>query len=302
MSDSDRELISERRRLLQNPYAYVEHLVASESNSMRSSSISISESRRLLENPYAYLDGSGKYVGASAPPSARPSRWTDGQIEAKAREIHVRLWREREMVWDRNVPTDPVELLDPEVALRMLGFDFEFEEGLGQVRGRNGMIEVAGLIDTHAKVVRVGRQFPAPVRTFTMAHELGHAALHPSLGALHRDRPLDGSPISADRIESEANKFATVFLMPAKLVCTRFAEVFRSEFFELTEETAFAVAGCSLLEFKRRYRSLREISRLLSGAERYDGRHVVALHKQFRVSREPMAIRLEELGLVRVAD
>jgi Zn-dependent peptidase ImmA (M78 family) len=124
----------------------------------------------------------------------------------------------------------------------MVGFDFKVEDGLGLMRGGGGQIEVAGLIDTRGKVVRVGRQFPTSVLAFTAAHELGHAVLHPTLGALHRDKPLDGSPTVGDRAEIEANKFAALFLMPARLVRARFAELFQAERFDLNDETAFALA------------------------------------------------------------
>jgi Zn-dependent peptidase ImmA (M78 family) len=117
---------------------------------------------------------------------------------------------------------------------------------------------------------------------------------------MHRDKPLDGSPASADRVEVEANKFATLFLMPARLVRTRFAELFQAQTFELTEESAFALAGCSLSDFQRSHRTHRHVSRAVASAPRFNGRHFTPLCEQFRVSREAMAIRLEELSLVRV--
>ena len=303
MADSERESISKLRMRLENPYAYIEQLGAAALETDTSTNL-VSASRKLLENPYAYLADHGGYeadvIQGSAHAPAVPSRWSNEQITLKVRELHGRLWRDRQALWSNAVPKDPIELLDPAIALEAIGFRFDLEEGLGQMPGRNGQIEVAGLIDTKAKVVRVGRQFSASVRAFTAAHELGHAVLHPTLDGLHRDKPLDGSPSAADRVEVEANKFATLFLMPARLVCTRFAELFQGEPFELSEESAFALAGCSLSDFNQSQGTRRQLARVLSSAQRYNGRHFTPLNEQFRVSREAMAIRLEELGIVPV--
>lgn len=300
MTNSERELISKRRKLLENPYAFVEQLEAQPPLAGKAAG-GVSARRWLLENPYAYLDGDGEYTVYPPPKQpVRSARWTTDQTEGQVRQLHARLWREREAVWGSSLPSDPVAMLDPVVALGLLGFDFALEEGLGQMPGRSGQIEVAGLIDMKARHVRVGSQFSVPERTFTAAHELGHAVLHPDLGALHRDRPLDGSRVATDRIEVEANKFATLFLMPEKLVRSRFREVFQTEPFDLSEETAFALLGCSLSDLLHLHPTRRQLTRVLASSERFNGRHVVPLHQQFRVSREAMAIRLEELALVPV--
>lgn len=304
MANSDRELILERRKVLENPYAFIEQLevgALSLTPIANASSVDVAARRKLLENPYAYLGGDGEYSGrVRVAQKVSHSRWTNDQIEVKVRDLHARLWRERNAIWGSTVPIDPVDLLDPAVTLRMIGFEFSLEEGLGQMPSHSGPIEVAGLIDTDSKVVRVGSQFPVSVRAFTAAHELAHAVLHPTLGTLHRDKPLDGSPVSVDRVEAEANKFAALFLMPSRLVRARFAELFQAEIFELSEETAFALMGCSLSELQQAHGTRRRLARLLAGAERYNGRHFTPLHQQFRVSREAMAIRIEELALVQV--
>lgn len=302
MANSERKMISERRKLLGNPYAFMEQLEAYEdvlpASTTGTKAADISASRRLLENPYAHLDGEGGYDSHTSRATRAPrSGWNKKLIATEVRNLHARMWRERSAIWGSSPPGDPVTMLDPVVALRLIGFDFELEEGLGQMPGKNGPIEVAGLIDTNTKLVRVGRQFSVAERTFTAAHELGHAILHPTLGALHRDRVLDGSPIAADRVEIQANKFATLFLMPEKLVRARFREMFQADSFVPSEETSFALSSCSLSDFFRSCSSRRSLARLLAGAERYNGRHFVPLHQQFRVSREAMAIRLEELQL-----
>jgi len=202
-------------------------------------------------------------------------------------------------LWRSELPTDPIEILDPKVAFGLLGYEYSLEEGLGQYRNENNLIEVAGLIDRDSKKVHVSRQFDLSVQAFTAAHELGHAVLHPAGGGIHRDRPMDSTSYPRKPEEIEADKFATYFLMPAKLVRTRFFDLFGAECFTLSEGTAFALIGMSLQEIRTKCNTLRDLSRLLASTEQYNNRYFVALATQFRVSMDAMAIRLEELKLLR---
>ena len=172
------------------------------------------------------------------------------------------------------------------------------DEDLGHYRTNGGEVEVAGFIDRTSKAVHVSNRFPANVRTFTAAHELAHAVLHQSGSSIHRDRPLDGAAISRDRVEFEADKFATYFLMPAKLLKSRFVAIFGTDCFALNEETAFALQGQSLFETRQKCRTKRDLARVLANADAFNGRFFVSLADQFHVSAAAMAIRLEELGLV----
>jgi len=310
---SDRDLLYKRRMLLENPYAHTESLEQEGGASLDARAATMAEvaaSRRLLENPYAHLGEAGAFealaskgtehdaTANSQPARHSPHAWSDQEIEAKAAELHRLLWRRRKEIWAEGVPQDPVDLLDPAVALHVLGYDFQYVEGLGQMRGTAGLIEVGGLIDNSAKLVRVARQFAPAVRSYTGAHELGHAVLHQHLAVLHQDKPCDGISMPRDRVEVEANKFAKLFLMPAKLVAARFTELFLVTRFEVTEESAFALVGRSSPELLRLAPTRRDLAKLLASAERFNGRYFVPLHAQFRVSREAMAIRLEELSLV----
>lgn len=47
-------------------------------------------------------------------------RWQ--QIEARARELHRQLWHQRNALWESAPPSDEVDLLEPGVALELLGF------------------------------------------------------------------------------------------------------------------------------------------------------------------------------------
>ncbi len=260
----------------------------------------VSATRRLLENPYALIehlydsDGEFETEGAS---TAAPRRYSDRQIEAAATNLLNRMWKERQSLWVDSLPTDPIEVRDPAIALRLIGFDYSAEE-IGQYRSEAGVIEVAGVIDRASKTVRVSPQFPQVVQLFTAAHELGHAVLHPAGGGVHRDRPIDGTRSIRDASEFEADKFASYFLMPGKLVRSQFAARFKTERFALNDDAAFAFAGKSLDDIRRRVHVRRDLSKLLASAVRYDGRSFVSLATQFGVSVEAMAIRLEELALV----
>lgn len=158
--------------------------------------------------------------------------------------------------------------------------------------------EVAGLIDTNNKIVRISRRFPRNVQLFTAAHELAHAVLHPDAVTLHRDRPLAGSDQQRDWREREADWFATCFLMPGKLVRARFAQAFGAERFDLTDDTAFSLCSTSFERLLHACKTQRGLSRRLAEANSYGGREIEPLASMFSVSTTAMAIRLEQLCLV----
>ncbi|NWF35871.1 ImmA/IrrE family metallo-endopeptidase [Mariprofundus sp. KV] len=234
----------------------------------------------------------------STPSPLTSRRYSDSQIEMRATQLLRELWQNREQMWGWS-PTDPTIVIDPAKGLELLGYDFFLEEELSTYYSDRGDVQVAGVIDRESRRVHLSKRFPMSVLSFTAAHELGHALLHESSEPLHRDRPLNGESISRDPIEREADKFATFFLMPARLVKARFVELFGTESFALTEDSAFALTCDSLTKAKKTLKTRRDIARLLAGSKSYGGRNVYSLADQFRVSVEAMAIRLEELSLIR---
>jgi Zn-dependent peptidase ImmA (M78 family) len=138
------------------------------------------------------------------------------------------------------------------------------------------------------------------VVNFTTAHELGHALLHDQV-ELHRDIPLDGSEILQNHsiTERQANKFAAYFLMPGKTVIQLFYEIFQIEIFEINELTSNKLGYKSPRELRKGIRNQRDLSRLIAKCEFYDFRPFNSLSKMFKVSVEAMAIRLEELNLIK---
>jgi Zn-dependent peptidase ImmA (M78 family) len=272
----------------------------------------ITKSRALLQDPYAYLNGEGEYE-AILPAQERPlidvaqvmtgySRgrpFSARELELIARTLQRLMWLQRaELLGATDI--DPSRIIEPGLALKAIGYGFTEHESLGEHAAGKDSYEVAGLMDRDRYEVRISRRYKPAERNFTAAHELGHALLHNGSG-LHRDRAPDGSLARArDPQEAEADKFASYFLLPEKLLRDAFNRRFLAAPFELTDTTAFALSSQSLAQVKLKYRSERELSRGLAAAQSYNSRHFQSLAEKFQVSNEVMAIRLEELGLVRI--
>ena len=285
------EQVIKNRKLLQNPYAHIEYL---------GEIAQITASRLLYENPWAHiedLDELGRLPAQWNENWQKKKNYTIAEIEKRARMLQIAIWQKRDELWRGTVPTNPIDLLDPKIALGLIGYKCDEDETLGRFHSDGKMVEVAGIIDGPSRQVRISRQFPNLVRSFTTAHELGHAILHePRI--MHRDRALNGETISRDSFEFEADKFASFFLMPRKQVCANFKHLFFTDMFSLDEATAYALGAAAREMFTKGNMTLRQLSRMLADAEQYNGRHFKSLASRFSVSTEAMAIRLEELELV----
>jgi Zn-dependent peptidase ImmA (M78 family) len=271
----------------------------------------ISKSRELLKNPYAYLNGSGQYeavLPALKQPLIDAAQVMNGyrrgrpfakrDLELIARALHRSMWNHRETLFG-TADVEPAMIVDPALALKALGYRVVEHETLGEHPAGRDTYEVAGLMDRDRGEVLVSRRFDPWSRNFTAAHELGHALLHTGSG-LHRDRAPDGSAArSRDPQEREADEFASYFLLPEKLVREAFLDRFLAAPFELTDASAFALTAESLSQLKRKCRSARDLSCRLASAHQYNSRHFHSLDEKFGVSVMAMAIRLEELGLVK---
>lgn len=230
---------------------------------------------------------SGKWEGINL---SRPS------IEAVANQAVNVLWDFRNLIWEKDIPQLQHEVVKPEIVFeKILGYQFGYASlGYHDVNGTT--FQIAGQINKKEKVVAISKDLTLEVRNFTAAHELGHALLHGGMNVLHRDRPLDGSASETkDLKETQANNFASYFLMPATSVKTVFQLALSIEKFALNQNAVFALGFQTISEFKRRYRTLRSASRFVA---RFKGKTYEPLHKIFHVSAEAMAIRLEELELV----
>ena len=190
-------------------------------------------------------------------------------------------------------------MLNVEVALRAVGYQYREVSGLEDQVGDTGhRIRVAGVIDPLRRGVVVSAQYPGPVMKFTVAHELGHVVLHPDVGVVHRDRAFNGEMLSHDPVEKEADRFATFFLMPTRLVTQYFRRAFGRVPFIFDEYTAFAL-GHGITDLERSCSTLRTRCLMLAGAERYNGVQIISMASRFGASQKAMAIRLQELELVK---
>lgn len=224
-------------------------------------------------------------------------RW-ESEVDDLARSWQRKLWDDRRELWRGNVPSDPIQLLDPGVALVSMGFAVKGEWSLG-VQSFNGIrAEVAGQIDHGDNLVTIAQHYPFEVQRFTLAHELCHALRHPNGGTMHRDLPLEKSGSKRDQQEVEANRFASAFLMPVRSMLSRFEECFRIPQIRMTDEVTYALCNAGAEKVRWRCKDRRGLSLMIAGACSFNGRYFNPLSSQFRVSRTAMAIRLEELDLV----
>src|SRR3954469_15413429 len=89
--------------------------------------------------------------------------------------------------------------------------------------------------------------------------------------------PLNGVRVQEPRDSEEwqADKFASYFLMPTKLVKRTFARLFLTEQFRISEETAFALNERSTRALRGQCGDLRGLARLLAKTTSYNGAHFI---------------------------
>lgn len=224
---------------------------------------------------------------------------SDVDIEDYATQLQLLVWKHRQKIWKKNIPTDPIEILKPDIIFKtLLGYNFYKSGNLGLNNNSAGLSEIAGEIDQSTKIVLISNQIPEQTQRFTAAHELGHALLHNQV-VLHRDLPLDGANQMSRKApeEYQADKFATYFLMPGKQVLEVFEEYFSTARFKIEQHTAFNLIQDNPSRLRSQCKNLRGLSRKLATATSYSNNVFIPLAELFHVSVEAMAIRLEELGL-----
>ncbi|QEE50753.1 ImmA/IrrE family metallo-endopeptidase [Flavobacterium alkalisoli] len=222
-------------------------------------------------------------------------------IEQCTKDLQNLVWKHHKLIWKKTPPKEEKDILSPDSILKtVLGYDYFNSGRYGIPLENNHEVEIAGIIDQPKKIVAVSNSYPKEVQRFTAAHELGHAILHKQ-SILHRDIPADSSANKRKReqVEIEADKFATYFLMPSKLIKKEFYKIFNTHIFEINEDNAFKFSGRSSSDLRKECNNLRALSRKLAKTEFYNNNSYNSLFKQFNVSVEAMAIRLEELELVK---
>jgi hypothetical protein len=218
-------------------------------------------------------------------------------IQSQARNFNLELWNNRHTLWKSNIPSCPLEAIDPGVALGFLGFEVINRLTNGEAWKDGKRSEPLGIINCATKKVYISNRFEYQKQRYTLAHELGHAVLKHSLEPLHRDMDINEFGGRRNIFEQEADAFAGAFLMPEKPLRAIFTKTFGLETFVLNEDSAFYLCSSSLCDVQEKYRTKRALSRALANTITY-GRKINSLKSQFDVSTTVMAIRLEELELV----
>lgn len=222
------------------------------------------------------------------------------EIEERAHSLQVEIYR---TIWKGHRPQDLTEVFEPGIALDYLGYSVQSVEEIGRFWVNGNKHEIAGVIEQEQKAVTIAeRNFSYLSKRFTAAHELAHSVLHPDMRTLHRDIPLERTGVVQDWREAQANRFASAYLMPRKLVEDQFRDSFGMETFELTDTTAFALCGTCDEKVHRFYRDQRQLSLCIATTQRFNGCYFQPLSEFFRVSPLAMAIRLEQLELVRCSN
>ncbi len=221
-------------------------------------------------------------------------------IEYAARSLQHDIWRAQARFWPSGAP-NPIGMLDPVAAARILGIDFELCEELGRFGDGNDRFETAGMLNRQAGKIAVSRRFPLETIRFTGAHEIGHWLLHPD-NVMHRDRPIRGlanETYSRPPQEKEADYFAACFLMPRKLLTAVFKQFFHKIPFIFNDTTSFWLCQSEPESLLRADEGSLEQALSIASAENFEGKHFNSLSKQFGVSASTMAIRIKELDLIR---
>ncbi len=218
-----------------------------------------------------------------------------------AKNIHSELWLNRDQIWTDVDHLQPVQVIDPATTFSLYGYKYEEAVTLGQFFIDGESVEVAGFVDNENRIAKVSQRFPLDVRRFTSAHELGHAVLHEEK-TLFRDRALDGGSTGLKRpqIEIEADSFAAFFLMPEFQVRIIFEQIFGQEHFEINQRSAYALGFKGVDAMMSKLPTPRHLASCLATTNFYSSVPKRSLCEVFGVSPTAMAIRIEELSLIRM--
>ncbi|MFT6334294.1 MAG: formiminotetrahydrofolate cyclodeaminase/Zn-dependent peptidase ImmA (M78 family) [Halioglobus sp.] len=220
----------------------------------------------------------------------------NNEIEELARNMLLTMHKYQDVIWKDGRSRSPLETIDATKLLKLLEYDCKDISSCGTNEHNE---EIAGIINKDNYTVRLSKQYPKEVRNFTRSHELGHALLHTEV-IQHRDRPYYMVCNKHGRVSAEyqADKFASYFLMPKKVMKSIFIRTFGTDSLVLNEETAYAVTNSSLGTLNKKVHNLRDWSRIVASSVMYNSSPIISMTSVFNISVEAMAIRLEELQLI----
>lgn len=222
----------------------------------------------------------------------------NNHISIAVRDLQTEIWYKRHELNLSN--SQPVDLFDPRNAAIILGWELQEVPSISDWPPNNRM-RIAGMVDPQRKLISISQEYNRSIRRFTAAHEIGHIILHKPQTLL-RERPIKGPRKSLQDVEErEADSFAAQYLMPERLVKRQFEATFGVKPpIIISDEIAF------WLDPNDSENLLREGSYKMDAkfalarcSTNFSGVPIVPLHRQLKVSIEAMAIRIDELGLIR---
>ena len=188
---------------------------------------------------------------------------------------------------------------DIKAIIELFGIRVIEESSLGVFVGEDGVVETAGIADGDNNVVRIAMKFLADVRRFTMGHEFAHFILHEAFGQ-HRDRPIDGTQRRRrERRERDADYLGGCIAMPRSRMRHEFVIRFLTDVFEARNENLM-FALCGSTDVRGRWTTEMDLARELAKAPYFNSRPIEPLHERFGASVQATAIRIRQLGLVRL--
>ncbi len=244
---------------------------------------------------------------------------TNQEIERQVQELIVNFAESRGHAWAGPTPID-------DIAEKHLGLGIEFDD-LGRRLGKGDDLEILGAIDLDQKRIIIDESLDPDLYPtlearyrFTLAHEVGHWQLHRGLvianasqaSALDRNGMVKidcRSSQTRDRMEIQANRFASCLLMPRQEVYGQWKVglgLNRPVVFDDLREYSIAKPPV--------YQGLRPLSHVVGGVLEDMGLGTSAKSKSpqdvlfdrtarqlaphFHVSTQAMRYRLEDLGLL----
>ena len=210
-------------------------------------------------------------------------------VEAAVNHAHV-LLRERRHEFRRHGLHDPVDWLDPHMLAEMLGLKYELEPSI-RVADRLTRDNPYGLLILNERRCIVSEERGPAVARYTGAHEIGHYLHHQSKLNQHWERSFD-SEKPRPLLEREADLFASIFLMPPKLLLQRIEYHFAQRPLRVNDNLQFLLCP----NYTDLDPAKLDLEYALARASiDFRRRHIVPLHQQFKVSVKAMAIRLQQL-------
>jgi Zn-dependent peptidase ImmA (M78 family) len=221
-------------------------------------------------------------------------------IEDQARQLRKEIWDRRNEIWKHEIL--PLEAINAEAACIALGIAYEEREDLGNFGFKGNRFKIAGMVDRQAGKIAVATIPSSEIMRFTAAHELGHYMLHKKQ-TMFRDQPINNTwnyqSSGKTPEEKEADYFSACFLMPKKHLKQYFKVRFLTTQFHFDDDSSFRLNPTEYEALLCAEEGSMDRAIALAKCESYNGQRFHSLAKQFRVSVSAMAIRLEELGLIK---